>query len=74
MSQYEFVIIDRREKFFEDSAKFRNDEHDFYARVRRGEIIQADMRARLVAGTDWTKIGKTVAPNVTYPKFGKKRA
>lgn len=78
MSQYEEFIIDRREKFFEDSAKYRNDANDFNARFNRGEAIIKDMRERLIAGTDWKKIGlkakRDKEARVFYAKFGGKRA
>lgn len=73
MSQYEEFIIDRREKYFQDSARFRNDENDFSARYARGEEIQKDMRRRLIAGTNWKRIEIKAAHEkrrVLYAEFG----
>lgn len=74
MSQYEFIIIDRRKKYFRDSADLRDDEHDFNSRFNRGEVIIADMRKRLIAGTDWKKIALKAARDkktkVYYGRFG----
>ena len=46
--QYESKSIDRREAYYERSAKYRNAENDFGARYERGDKYQKGMwRPRL---------------------------